>query len=115
MSRITSRRIIESFTESLQLPTWLTNVPVRIVLCMLLVVVSSVYVVHMSSASVSGYELQKWEKKVQALSDEEQQLKVKIADMDSLSHLQKRLHEVSMVPVEQVKVIKDKDRAVAKK
>jgi Tfp pilus assembly protein PilO len=114
-SRITARRIVESFTESLVLPTWLTTVRVRITLCLLLIVMSVGYVVHMSSVSVSGYEIQKWERKIQTLTNEQQQLSVEIADMGSLPHIQKRLQEISMIPVENVRHIKAKDRAVAKK
>lgn len=107
------------FTQTLHtilFPEWFTSFKFRVALLGLLVVVSILYVLQVSAAVVSGYQIEQWENKIKSLVDQEQQLTIEIADFSSISHIEKRLSELSMIPASQIKYVQQTEGGmVAKK
>lgn len=108
-------RFIYTIQDFLTLPRWLTNSKTRFFLSIIIILLALTYVIQVSAAAVSGYEIQKWEKKVQSLAEEEKKLDVELADKGSIYYLEKRLQNLSMIPAEEVIYMKEKDRSVAKR
>jgi hypothetical protein len=76
---------------------------------------SVVYVLQVSSAVVSGYKIEQWENTIKNLTDQEQQLTIEVADLSSMSTIQKRLSDLSMIPASQIKYIVQKNGTIIAK
>jgi hypothetical protein len=74
-----------------------------------------VYVLQVSSAVVSGYKIEQWENTIKNLTDQEQQLTIEVADLSSMSTIQKRLSDLSMIPASQIKYIVQKNGTIIAK
>ncbi len=94
--------LINSLT-SINTPSWLTGFWARVGLIALVAVFGVLYLGQTGSIAVAGYEIHNLEKQSANLSDEIKNLEVKVADHSSLVYIKKRLPELNMVAVAQVK------------
>jgi hypothetical protein len=87
---------------SWSLPEWSKSTIFRLGLLSFLGVLSVLYVVQMSKAAVSGYQIHALEEKVALATKEKERLDVAILEQSSLSNLNKRIDQLQMVPAQNV-------------
>jgi hypothetical protein len=96
-----SRYFIQAL-HSFSMPEWFSSRWFRSVLAGLVAVFSFLYVIQMSKASVSGYQIRTLEKKIEQLTREQQKIEVVVMEKNSLSAINKRLENVPMVRAQKV-------------
>lgn len=72
----------------------------RIVLILASLVLLVLYVAHLSTASVKGYDISALEKQVKTLQEENSKLEFEIAKLGSMQNIQERLRSIQFVQVE---------------
>lgn len=97
------------------LPDYLTGKTARVIYVVLLAAASLAYVCQTSLAAGSGYEMRDLQKKVNTLQEDIQKINVQIAENSSMPSLEKRLAELNMVAVSDIRYISSAETAVAKK
>ncbi len=75
---------------------------VRIALCSVIIALGIGYSVVISNVSTKGYELTDVERQITQLREENQKLRLSVAEFRSLSTVQKRMQALGMVPVDEV-------------
>jgi Tfp pilus assembly protein PilN len=60
------------------------------------------YLFEVNYITAKGYEIRNQEKQISALREENEKLKIKIVEIQSMTSLKKRVEELKMVPVDQV-------------
>lgn len=96
-----SRYIVQAL-HSFSLPEWTYSRPFRLSLVGLLSMCSILYVMALSQASVSGYQIRSLEKSIEQLSREQQKLEVAVMERSSLVAISKRMNSLTMVPAEKI-------------
>lgn len=88
---------------SIEMPNWLNGLGMRLALVVCVAVFGILYLFQTGDTAAAGYEIHNLEKKSADLSDEIKNLEVKVADYSSLVYIKKRVPELKMVAVGQVK------------
>lgn len=96
-----SRYIVQAL-HSFSLPEWTYARSFRLTLLGLFGVCSMLYVMEMSHASVTGYQIHALETKIDTLSREQQKLEVAVMERSSLSAISKRMDSLAMVPAQKI-------------
>ena len=101
---------------SFSLPKSVTSYKTRLGILLASIAMLVVYILQMSASSIKGYQIAQWENRTKELSLQQEQLNIEIANLGSMSNLEKRLSEISMVPASDIKYVNLKtDKLVAKK
>ena len=101
--------------HSIELPAWLTSLPLRVGLAMIVVMLSLAYVTQVSDAATTGYQINDLEKRVSNLSEEIQGLEIKVAYNSTLSSIQTRLSSTNMIAVTKVNYLSVSGAAMARR
>lgn len=107
-------RYFLNFLRSLTLPSWLAGATARFVMLSLIVVLGVGYVLQTSGLSAGGYVIHNLENQVSAAQSDIQKLDNEVAAAQSLTNVQKRLTDIKMVPLANIKYI-SVDAAMAKR
>lgn len=106
--------LVNSLT-SIEIPSWLNGLGMRVALVVCVVVLGVLYLFQTGDTAAAGYEIYNLEQKSADLSDEIKNLEVKAADYGSLVYVKKRLPELNMVAVTQVKHLAPVGAVVARR
>ncbi len=87
---------------TMSLPQWLVGRKMRVGMLSFVMIMSVAYMGRINSAATSGYETRDLENQLSAVSQDIQELNIKIADASSMNNIQKRLMTMDMVAVENV-------------
>lgn len=108
-------QVFSATLNAMLFPKWFTSLKFRLILFSLVVLFGIVYILQVSSSVVGGYKIEQWEDKIKILTNEEQHLTIEMADLSSMTNIEKRLSELSMIPASQIKyVVQKTDGVVAK-
>lgn len=88
--------------STMAMPEWIAGRGMRSALLLSVMFLSGAYMVRINAVSASGYEIHNLEKQVSEMSNQVQDLQIKIADAGSMSNIEKRLPELNLVAVTKV-------------
>jgi hypothetical protein len=69
---------------------------------LLLVAAGFLYIHQVTSSAVGGYDITSLERHVNALKEQEQQLELKAAELQSLKAIEERIRRLNFIPTEQM-------------
>lgn len=101
--------------SSFQIPTVLTSIMAKLTVTSVVVILIGGYITQIGSLTTSGYEIAALEKQISSLNYETKRLNSELASHQSISSVQKRLNEISMKPVKEIKYLKAEDTSVAQR
>ncbi|OGH88468.1 MAG: hypothetical protein A3J93_04360 [Candidatus Magasanikbacteria bacterium RIFOXYC2_FULL_42_28] len=94
--------LIDSLT-SIDTPSWLSGLGARVSLVMCVAMFGILYLFQTGDTAAAGYQIHDLERQSTDLVDEIKNLEVTVADYSSLVYIKKRVPELNMVAVAQVK------------
>lgn len=94
--------LINSLT-SIDTPSWLSGLGARVTLVAFVAVFGMLYLFQTGNTAAAGYQIHDLERQSTELADQIKNLEVTVADYSSLVYIKKRVPELNMVAVAQVK------------
>ena len=94
----------------------MTGAAARLIVTVAVVGLGVAYILVTNAAATSGYEIQRLEKQIDATDNELRRLSAEVAAAQSMGSIQKRLPELTMVPVAEIRHLRlVNDLVVAKR
>lgn len=100
--------------QTMALPHWLTSPAMRLVLLFTILFFGIAYIVNITSAATSGYQVRTLEKETKELEVQVRKLEVEIADNSSITAIAAKIDRLNMVEASGIKHVSVKNNAVAK-